>query len=112
LADLAGVDPASLCRSLSAMPADASLVAEQIVRAAPGPSTRWTAADYAVAQVSPRLVLIVDQFEELFTAGEDTDGGRAELEAFVAALHAAATKSVSSLGAGSIGGGCGTRRFP
>ena len=34
---------------------------------------------------------MVDQFEELFTAGEDTDAGRAEREAFIAALHAAAT---------------------
>ena len=36
----------------------------------------------------PRLVLVVDQFEELFTAGGDADADR---EAFIAALHAAAT---------------------
>ena len=35
-------------------------------------------------------MLIVDQFEELFTAGEDAEVGRVEREAFVAALHAAA----------------------
>ena len=34
---------------------------------------------------------MVDQFEELFTAGEDADAGQAEREAFIAALHAAAT---------------------
>ena len=42
----------------------------------------------------PRLVLIVDQFEELFTADVDADVGRVEREAFVAALHAAATVPV------------------
>ena len=39
----------------------------------------------------PRLVLVVDQFEELFTAGGDAEAGRVEREAFIAALHAAAT---------------------
>jgi transcriptional regulator with XRE-family HTH domain len=59
LADLAGVDPASVYRSLSA------------VSAAP-----------------PRLVLVIDEFEELFTAGRDSEGDRAERDAFVAALDA------------------------
>src|SRR5262249_38884539 len=39
----------------------------------------------------PRLVLVVDQFEEVFTAAGDGDAGRGEREGFVAALHAAAT---------------------
>ena len=34
---------------------------------------------------------MIDQFEELFTTGEDDDASRAEREAFIAALHAAAT---------------------
>ena len=46
------------------------------------------------ASAPPRLILVVDQFEDLFTAGEDTDAGRAEREAFIAALHAAATVPV------------------
>ena len=44
-----------------------------------------------VAGVPPRLVLVVDQFEEVFTAGGDGDAGWGEREAFVTALHAAAT---------------------
>jgi hypothetical protein len=34
---------------------------------------------------------VVDQFEELFTTGEDIEVGRPEREAFIAALHAVAT---------------------
>ena len=34
---------------------------------------------------------MVDQFEELFTTGEDIEADRAEREAFIAALHAVAT---------------------
>ena len=45
----------------------------------------------AAAGAPPRLVLVVDQFEELFTAGEDADVDAAERKAFVTALHAAAT---------------------
>jgi WD40 repeat protein len=40
---------------------------------------------------APRLVLVVDQLEELFTAGDDASAGQAEREAFIAVLHAAAT---------------------
>ena len=47
-------------------------------------------ADVAAA-VPPRLVLVIDQLEELFTAGADADAGTVEREAFIAALHAAAT---------------------
>ena len=90
LADFAGADPVSVYRSLSATPGEASMLVEHAVRsgAAPGPP-----ADTA-AHALPRLILVVDQFEELFTAGEDTDAGQAEREAFIAALHAAATVPV------------------
>ena len=44
--------------------------------------------------VPPRLVLVVDQFEELFIAGANADAGRIERELFIAALHAAATAPV------------------
>ena len=43
-----------------------------------------------IALAPPRLVLIIDQFEELFTAGGDAENGPGEGEAFIAALHAAA----------------------
>ena len=47
---------------------------------------------------APRLVRVVDQFEELFTAGADGDAGAAEREAFVTALHAAATVAAGPRG--------------
>src|SRR5580692_11414133 len=93
LAEVAGADPVSVYRSLSAAPDEAPMLVEQAVRTAvgrsadPGPGG---SAD-ATACPPPRLVLVVDQFEELFTAGGDTDAGRVEREAFIAALHAAAT---------------------
>ncbi len=92
LADMAGADPVSVYRSLSAAPDEAPMLVEQAVRIAagrgpiPGPGGP---ADAACAP--PRLVLVVDQFEELFTAGGDTEAGRVEREAFIAALDAAAT---------------------
>ncbi len=98
LADLAGADPVSVYRSLSATPGEASMLVEHAVRstagrgADPGPGP-GPPADTA-ASAPPRLILVVDQLEELFTAGEDTDAGQAEREAFIAALHAAATVPV------------------
>ena len=69
------------------------MLAEQAARTAtgrgadPGPDRpAGTAAD-----APPRVVLVVDQFEELFTAGADGDVGAAERRAFVTALHTAAT---------------------
>ena len=83
LADVAGADPVSVYRSLSATPGEASMLVEHAVRSAD-----------AAASAPPRLILVVDQFEDLFTAGEDTDADRAEREAFIAALHATATVPV------------------
>jgi WD40 repeat protein/transcriptional regulator with XRE-family HTH domain len=93
LAEVAGADPVSLYRSLSAAPGEAPMLVELAVRAAagrapaPGPGGP---ADAAVA-APPRLVLAVDQFEELFTTAGGKEDSRAEREGFIAALHAAAT---------------------
>jgi WD40 repeat protein/transcriptional regulator with XRE-family HTH domain len=97
LADMAGADPVSVYRSLSAAPDEASMLVEQAVRIAtgrgPAPGPAGAAADAAPC-APPRLVLVVDQFEELFTAGADGDAGQAEREGFIAALDAAATVPV------------------
>src|SRR5580704_14851393 len=93
LAEMAGADPVSVYRSLRAAPGEAPMLAEQAARTATGrgadPGSDGPAG--AGAGVPSRLVLVVDQFEELFTAGEDADVGAAERAAFVTALHAAAT---------------------
>ena len=93
LAELAGADPVSVYRSLRAAPDEAPMLAEQAARTAAGrgadPGSDGSAA--AAAGAPPRLVLVVDQLEELFTAGQDADGDAVERKAFVTALHAAAT---------------------
>jgi len=91
LAEVAGADPVSVYRSLSAAPGEAPMLAELAVRTAgrgPAPGPGGPAGTAACA---PRLVLVVDQFEELFTAAGDDEAGRAEREGFITALHAAAT---------------------
>jgi len=93
LADIAGADPVSVYQSLSAAPGEAPMLVEHAVRAAVGRAAnpgQGASAD-AAALAPPRLVLVVDQFEELFTTGGDGKVGRVEREAFIAALHAAAT---------------------
>jgi hypothetical protein len=93
LAEMAGADPVSVYRSLAAAPDEAPMLAEQAARTAtargagPGPGGPAGTA----AGAPPRLVLVVDQFEELFTAREGADAGAVERTAFVTALHAAAT---------------------
>ena len=81
LAELAGADPVSVYRSLCAAPHEAPMLAEQAARTATG----------AAGGAPARVVLVVDQFEELFTAGEDGDVYTTERDAFVTALHAVAT---------------------
>jgi WD40 repeat protein len=89
LADLAFADPVSVYQSLLAAPQEAPLLVRQALMPAadPGATAGWPAAGDAGA----RLILVVDQFEELFTASEEAAEGPAERQAFVTALHAAAT---------------------
>ena len=96
LADIAGADPVSVYRSLSAVPDEAPMLVEQAVRiaAARGPIAGPDGPADAAACAPPRLVLVVDQFEELFTARADGDADRMEREAFIAALDSAATVPV------------------
>ena len=90
LADISGIDPVSAYQSLSTAPDEAPMLMEHAVRTASGRGTtggRAAERPAGPAGQPPRLVLVVDQFEELFTA----DVSAAEREAFIAALHAAAT---------------------
>jgi WD40 repeat protein/transcriptional regulator with XRE-family HTH domain len=78
VAPLAGADAAAVRRGLAADPGGFALTARQAALA--GPSTR--------DQLRPRrLLLVVDQFEELFTLCAEEE----ERRAFITALHAAAT---------------------
>src|SRR5215471_7295241 len=93
LAEVAGADPVSVYRSLQAAPDEAPMLAEQAARTGTARSTARSSngPSSAATGAPPRLVLVVDQFEELFTADEAAGVGAAEREAFVTALHAAAT---------------------
>jgi WD40 repeat protein/transcriptional regulator with XRE-family HTH domain len=86
----AGTDAAGLRRELEARPEGFALAARQAARARPrGPAQRPAAAQRPPGAHDPgqrRLLLVVDQFEELFTQCAD-EGQR---RAFVTALHAAA----------------------
>ena len=61
------------------------------MRCDPPPALRIAGRALQPVPQPPRLVLVIDQFEELFTSGGDGEGNWAEREAFVAALQAAAT---------------------
>ena len=87
---LAGTDASAVRRGLEADSAGFALPARQAALARPsGPAGNGDGAAAEGGQSSPqrRLLLVVDQFEELFTQCPD-EGQR---QAFIAALHAAAT---------------------
>src|ERR1700722_13443067 len=90
LAEMAGADPVSVYGSLSAAPDEAPMLAGQAARTAAGRGADQGPGGPADA-APPRLVLVVDQFEELFIAGEDSEIDPLERKAFITALHAAAT---------------------
>jgi WD40 repeat protein/transcriptional regulator with XRE-family HTH domain len=93
LAEVAGTDPVSVYRSLLGAPGEAPMLVELAVRTAAGrgPAPGPGGPADAAACPPPRLVLVVDQFEELFTAAGDAEDSRGERAGFLAALHAAAT---------------------
>ena len=82
VAALTGTDAATVLQGLQTDPATFAHTARQAVLAA---STQ-VAGDHEAMQ-QPRLLIIVDQFEELFTLGSDEP----ERQAFITALQAAAT---------------------
>jgi hypothetical protein len=87
LADLAGCDAGTVCASLQLDPARAAHWAAEGLRAALGPRA---ARDPNGA--GARLVLVLDQFEELFTLTAPGSAGHTEQAAFLEALDALAAK--------------------
>jgi WD40 repeat protein len=79
VASLAGADAAAVRRGLDADPAGFALTARQAALARPGGP--------AGPAAQQRLLLVVDQFEQLFTQCPDEE----QRQAFITALHAAAT---------------------
>ncbi len=95
LAELDGRDPASIRQSLAETPGNADLLISEITRAAAGPE-RNGGQDRAVLGETARLVLIIDQFEQVFAdAGEQ---GRLERAAFIDAVCAAASSPTGPRG--------------
>jgi transcriptional regulator with XRE-family HTH domain len=89
VAPLAGADAAAVRRGLAADPEGFALTARQAALAGPpGPAEESADRPAQRDKRRPRrLLLVVDQFEELFTQCAE----EGERRAFIAALHAAAT---------------------
>src|SRR5215471_7808677 len=87
VAPLAGADAAAVRRGLAADPAWFALTARQAALARPHrqPGTNGSTAERDQPSRQGRLLLVVDQFEELFTQCPDEEQRRA----FITALHAA-----------------------
>jgi WD40 repeat protein len=93
LAALAGVTASSMRDILLERPTEAAQLVRQAVLVAP--ATDDHAAGTATAAPTPRLLLVVDQFEELFTLIPDTQPEAVrQRDAFLAALCAATTTGV------------------
>src|SRR5215469_5554531 len=89
VAPLAGADAAAVRRGLAADPDGFALTARQAALAGPPRSAEEPDGRPAQRDRPPRrgLLLVIDQFEELFTQCADEEQRRA----FITALHAAAT---------------------
>ncbi|WP_329086386.1 nSTAND1 domain-containing NTPase [Streptosporangium sp. NBC_01469] len=90
LAGLAGLDAPTVLERLAGSPERAHLLVRQAVEA---DARRRGLPAQAVAEC--RLLLVLDQFEEIFTLqrSDDRPEAQAEREAFFTALHSAATVS-------------------
>lgn len=100
LAALIGVDAGSVRLTLRERPDQARLLARQAVlaRVAELPPDRR-----AVCRSGGRLVLVVDQFEELFTTTDDRDDAREQRQAYLTALLSmAATEPGSGTATGLV----------
>jgi WD40 repeat protein len=101
LADLSGREPGSVYALLALNPQRAADLAEEGLRGIPLADVDSAGS---VERVPGRLILIVDQFEELFTVAVQGGAGREERDAFVAALEALATpRSGESTAVGAFG---------
>jgi hypothetical protein len=94
VAALTGSDAASVRAGLAAHPEQAHLAVRQAVVA---DGRRRRQAGRASAGDPSRLVLVVDQFEQVFTLNPGRDG-EADRRAFITALHAAATRPAGADG--------------
>ncbi|MBG6067016.1 nSTAND1 domain-containing NTPase [Micromonospora ureilytica] len=88
LATLAGVDAASLRLTISQRPTEARLLARQAVLAH---AARLPIERREACRAGGRLVLVVDQFEELFTLADDPGDAQQRRQAYIDALVAIAT---------------------
>ena len=95
LAELDGRDPASIRSGLAETPGNADLLISELTRAVAG-RERDGGQDQAVPGEAGRLVLIIDQFEQVFA--DASEEGRCERAAFIDAVCAAATSPTGPRG--------------
>ena len=95
LAALDGRDPASIRSGLAEAPGNADLLISEITQAVAGRERDGGQAQ-AVPGEAVRLVLIIDQFEQVFADGSEE--GKLERAAFIDAVCAAATSTTGPRG--------------
>ena len=98
VASVAGVDAASVRKGLDSDPSLFALTASQAAGTASVQTSDPAEPEPTVPVEPARLVLVVDQFEQLFTRCQD----EIQRRAFIAALHAAATPSHRSDSAAAV----------
>jgi WD40 repeat protein len=94
LAQLNGHDPEVVRKSLADAPGEAHLLVGAIVRAAAGHQQDDQERGPEVPGLAARLVLIIDQFEEIFA--DTAEESKQERTAFIDAVCAAATRPAGS----------------